>query len=213
MKYTEEDYRKNLEYVRGIFTLGGLSECGKTTAGYRFQSIGVRKSKIIHVEYDMMRDRGVDPSQGIFPEDFENLYKDAPDVAFKEFLFRFIEKLKEENVRFASLESLYRAPLGAFIKKELGAKVAHIYIDAPVEDRAYREYLKVNEKARREGLPEITLNEMIAQVQKKDAFKMERGATDVKTIADYIIDNSCNVSRESFLEHIDNIARKMGVRI
>ena len=211
MLYTRENYSKNLEYVGAIFTLGGLSECGKTTAGYRFQALGVRKSKIIHIEYDMMRARGINPDNGVTPDTFEDLYRSEPQAAYEEFLFRFIEKMKADNTRFASLESLYRAPLGAFIKHELGPRAANIYIDAPLEDRAYREYLKVNQKAREAGSSEISLDEMIAKVQEKDKFKTERRATDVRDIADFVVDNSRNVTLDQFLSQIDSIAYKMGV--
>lgn len=211
MRFTEQQYQDNLNYVDGIFTLGGLSECGKTTAGKHFQEIGVRKSKIIQIEYDMMRENGIDPSLGTTPEQFEDLYRENPDKAFKEFLFRLIEKMKEEGFKFASLESLYRAPLGAFIKKELGAKAANIYIEAPVEARAYREMIKVNQKVEEEGGIPVTLQEMIDRVNEKDKFKMERNATAVKDIADYVVDNSEGVSKEQFVAKIDAIARAMGV--
>ena len=211
MLLTPEAYRKNLEYVGGIFTLGGLSECGKTTAGYHFQKLGVRKSKIIEIEHDMMRERGINPEKGLTPDDFEGLYKSDPEAAFVEFLFRLIEKMKAENVKFASLESLYRAPLGAFIKRELGTRAANIYIDAPLEDRAYREYLKINKKARETKMPEVSLPDVMAQVSKKDEFKTARRATDVRDIADYIVDNSRDVPLRSFLEQIENIALALGV--
>lgn len=191
--------------------MGGLSECGKTTAGYRFQELGVRKSKIIHIEYDMMRERGINPDHGLTPDDFESLYKENPDEAFKEFLFRLIEKMKAENNPYASLESLYRAPLGEFIKKELRDKAVNIYIEAPVEDRAYREWVKVNAKATENGMPPIALETMIAQVNQKDQFKMDRQAMLVRDIADHVIDNSKSVSKDEFLARIDAVAASLGV--
>lgn len=213
MQISEKDYQDHLDYVAGIFTLGGLSECGKTTAGYRFQSFGIRKSKIVQIEHDMMRERGINPEDGLTPDDYENLYKENPDKAFKEFLFRLIQKMKEEQFKYASLESLYRAPLGAFIKKELGSRAANIYIDAPVEARAKRELEKINAKALEIGNPLITLDEMIQRVNEKDAFKMERKATDVKNIADYIVDNGNDTSKKMFLQQIYTIAEQMGVVI
>lgn len=211
MNFTEEQYLDNLDYVHGIFTLGGLSECGKTTAGKRFQELGVRKSKIIHIEYEMMKERGVDINTTT-PEDFENLYINNTESSFKEFLFRLIEKMKEEGFRFASLESLYRAPLGAFIKKEFGKKAANIYIDVPLEDRAYREMIKINKKAEVDGGNTLSLEEVIKKTTEKDEFKITRGALDVKTIADHIINNSKKVSKEEFIAQIDKIAKNMGVK-
>lgn len=213
MDFTEKEYQDNLAYVKGIFTLGGLSECGKTTAGNRFKELGIRKSKIIHIEYEMMQDRGWDISNGVPSEFFQRLYAVDQEKVFKEFLFRLINKMKSENVQYASLESLYRAPLGAFIKKELGDRALNIYIDAPVEVRAKREMKKVNDKAVVEGGSLVTLEEMIKRVEKKDLFKKEHHAADVKDIADFVVINTEDVSKEDFIGAIDKIAAKLGVAI
>lgn len=213
MNFTEKEYQDNIHYVKGIFTLGGLSECGKTTAGNRFKELGVRKSKIIHIEYEMMQDRGWDISNGVPSDYFKNLYANQPELVFKEFLFRLINKMKEENVQYASLESLYRAPLGAFIKKELGERAANIFIDTPLEVRALREMKKINDKAEIEGSKKVTLQEMIAKVSKKDEFKKEHHADDVKNIADYIVNNGAETALVDFINEIDRIAVSLGVEI
>ena len=147
MKFTDKEYLEALGYVQGMFSLGGLSECGKTSAGYKLQDMGARKSKIIHIEREMMEERGYDLSQGMKDEHFVNLYAENQNQAFREFLFRLIGHMKEEGKPFASIESLYRAELGAFLKRELKGKMANIFIDAPVEARAKRELEKVNAKA------------------------------------------------------------------
>ena len=211
MNFSEKDYQDNLKYVSGLFSLGGLSECGKTSAGLRLAELGVRRSKIIKIERAIMEERGYDLSDGMKNEHFVRLYAVNPEEIFKEFLFRLIELMKIDGTRFASIESLYRAELGAFLKKELGARMANIYIDAPVEARAARELIKVNKKAREEGKPEITLEEMVAKVIAKDKFKMEHHAEKVKDIADFIVDNSECVTKEEFLSKIDEIAYSMGV--
>jgi len=213
MKFSERDYRKNLDGVQGLFTLGGMSECGKTTAGNRFHEIGVRKSKIIHIEYDMMRDRGMHTQNGLKPEDFESLYEADQHAAFREFLFRLIEKMKEEGYGFASLESLYRAPLGAFLKNELQGRAANIYIESPLEVRARRETDKYNAKAAQNGENAVSYEEILEKIRMKDAFKRRLKAEDVKTIADYVVDNSEKTSKEDFLVQIDAIAIDKGVVI
>ena len=205
MVFTEKEYLDNLNYVEALFTLGGLSECGKTSAGKQFEKIGIRKGKIIKIEREMMEERGYDLSDGMKDEHFINLYKNQEE-SFREFLYRLIEHMKQEGVTKASIESLYRAPLGAFLKRELGDKCSNIYIEAPIESRAYREMLKVNEKAKMEGTPLITLEEMIEKVKKKDIFKEEHNASACYDIADYVVDNSTNVSYEEFLEEIVRIA-------
>ncbi|MDF2685698.1 MAG: hypothetical protein K0S55_879 [Clostridia bacterium] len=211
MKFSEKQYTSNLNYIKGIFSLGGLSECGKTSAGKYLDSIGVKRIKIIHIEKEMMIERNYDISNGMQHFHFINLYKDSPNEVFKEFLFKLIEMMKEANVQYASIESLYRAELGLFLKQELGEKMVNIYIEAPVEVRAARELIKVNTEASKEKLPLITLDEMIVKVKEKDAFKIENNAQKVKDIADYIIDNSADVSKEQFIEKIGYIADKFDI--
>ena len=211
MVITNEQYKEALSYVDGIFSLGGLSECGKTSAGYKLKEMGARKSKIIHIEREMMEERGYDLSDGMKDEHFIALFSGDAEVAFREFLYRLIGHMKEEGYKFASIESLYRAELGAFLKKELGDRMANIYIDAPVEVRVKREMQKVNQKAAEEGTSMVTFEEMLAKVQKKDEFKTKHNAGKVKEIADFVVDNSENVTREEFLSKIEEIAHGQGL--
>lgn len=212
MVISEKNYQDNLAYVKGMFSLGGLSECGKTSAGLRLAELGVRRSKIIQIEREMMLERGYDLSDGMKDEHFVLLYATETEEVFREFLFRLIEKMKADGTQFASIESLYRAELGSFLKAELGERMANIYIDAPVEVRAYREMLKVNAKAEQEGKPPVTLEEMIEKVSKKDIFKTSHNAQKVKDIADYVVDNSDSVTKEQFMSKIDEIAFAIGVK-
>lgn len=212
MEISERDYQSNLTYVKGMFSLGGLSECGKTSAGLRLAELGVRRSKIIQIEREMMIEREYDLSDGMKDEHFVMLYAKETEKVFREFLFRLIEKMKADETQFASIESLYRAELGSFLKAELGERMANIYIDVPVEVRAYREMLKVNSKAEKECKPQISLEEMIEKVRKKDLFKISHDALKVKDIADYIVDNSSGVTKEQFLSKIDEIAFAMGIK-
>lgn len=211
MNFTTEQYNEALTYVGGMFSLGGLSECGKTSAGYKLKEMGARKSKIIHIEREMMEERGYDLSDGMKDEHFIALFSGDTEAAFREFLYRLIGHMKEEGFKFASIESLYRAELGAFLKKELGERMANIYIDAPAETRAKREMQKVNKKAEEEGTPTISFEEMLEKVHQKDEFKIKHNALKVKDIADFVVDNSEEVSREEFLSKIEEIAHSMGL--
>ncbi len=211
MKFTDAQYQEALNYVKGMFSLGGLSECGKTSAGYKLQEMGARKSKIIHIEREMMEERGYDLSDGMKDEHFISLYAENQEQAFREFLYRLIKHMQEENKPFASIESLYRAELGAFLKRELKDRMANIFIDAPAETRAKRELQKVNEKALAEGKPTITFEEMLKKVNQKDEFKTKHNAGKVKDIADYIVDNSDNVTKEQFLGQIEKIGHSLGL--
>ena len=211
MKFTDKQYQEALSYVSGIFSLGGLSECGKTSAGYKLQAMGARKSKIIHIEREMMEERGFDLSDGMKNEHFIMLYANNPEEVFKEFLYRLILHMQEEHYKYASIESLYRAELGAFLKKELGNKMANIFIDSPAETRALRELEKVNAKAIENGESPIMYEEMLEKVHKKDEFKISHNADKVKDIADYVVDNSSKVSKEQFLGKIEEIGHSLGL--
>ena len=58
------------------------------------------KSKIIHIEREMMEERGYDLSEGMKDEHFVNLYADNQEEAFREFLYRLIKHMQEENKSF-----------------------------------------------------------------------------------------------------------------
>lgn len=211
MKFTNKEYQDALGFVKGMFSLGGLSECGKTSAGYKLQEMGARKSKIIHIEREMMEERGYDLNNGMLDEHFIRLYAGDCETTFREFLFRLIIHMKKEDKPFASIESLYRAELGAFLKKELKERMANIYIDAPAEARAKRELIKVNKKALAEGKTIMTFEEMLKKVHKKDEFKIKHNAAKVKDIADYVVDNSEAVTKEQFLNEIEKIGHSLGL--
>ena len=134
------------------------------------------------------------------------LYKNQEET-FKEFTFRLIEKAKDENHKKISIESLYRHSYGSFLKRELGSKCANIYIEAPFEIRANREFerlRKVNIKNN-----QLDLEQIIYRVKEKDEFKIKHGADKCKMIADYIIDNDGNMDYENFLLEINTIVSKV----
>lgn len=89
--------------------------------------------------------------------------------------------------------------------------MANIFIDAPAEVRASREMEKVNAKALDEGKPTITFEEMLKKVNQKDEFKIKHNAIKVKDIADYVVDNSEEVTREQFLNDIEKIGHSLGL--
>lgn len=206
MVITKENYESKKEYVKGMFSLGGLSECGKTSAGLYMDHIGVKRLKIIQIEKEMMEERGYDLSLGMKEYHFDELYQENRDEVFREFLYRLIIKLQAEGVKYASIESLYRAELGVFLKKELGARMINIFIDAPLKVRAEREYQKINERAAREDGAIVRLEEIIQRTSQKDAFKIRHGADRVKNIADIIIKNDSFITKIEFDSMVGGIA-------
>lgn len=198
MKITDEQFTKRKEYIKGMFSLGGLSECGKSAAGLYFASIGIKRMKIIAIEKEMMLERNYQFSGHPTENDFKKLYANNPEQIFREFLYRLIGKMQEAGTHYASIESLYRSELGAYLKKELGAKMLNIYIEAPLEIRAKREF---NKQTSANG-ENYTFDEIVERTKKKDQFKIKHGALRVKEIADIIVNNDKFVENEQQYENI-----------
>lgn len=198
MKITDEQFTKRKEYVKGMFSLGGLSECGKSAAGLYFDSIGIKRMKIIAIEKEMMLERNYQFSGHPTENDFKKLYANNPEQIFREFLYRLIGKMQEAGTHYASIESLYRSELGAYLKKELGAKMLNIYIEAPLEVRAKREF----KKQTIDNGENYTFDEIVERTKKKDQFKIKHRALRVKEIADIIVNNDKFVENEQQYENI-----------
>ena len=192
MEFTEQDFENRKNFVKGMFSLGGLSECGKSAAGIYFDSIGIKRMKIIAIEKEMMIERNYQFTGHPSEQDFTNLYAKDTEKVFKEFLYRLIGKMQEENIHYASIESLYRSELGVYLKKELGPKMMNIYIEAPLEVRAQREY----KKQTIDNGKDFTFDEIVERTKKKDQFKIKHGALKVKDIADIIVNNDSFVENE-----------------
>ena len=198
MKITDEQFTKRKEFVKGMFSLGGLSECGKSAAGLYFDSIGIKRMKIIAIEKEMMLERNYQFSGHPSENDFKKLYANNPEQIFREFLYRLIGKMQEAGTHYASIESLYRSELGAYLKKELGEKMLNIYIEAPLEVRAKREF----KKQTIDNGENYTFDEIVERTKKKDQFKIKHGALRVKEIADIIVNNDKFVENEQQYENI-----------
>ena len=192
MEFTEKDFENRKNFVKGMFSLGGLSECGKSAAGIYFDSIGIKRMKIIAIEKEMMTERNYQFTGHPSEQDFTNLYAKDTEQVFKEFLYRLIGKMQEENIHYASIESLYRSELGVYLKKELGPKMMNIYVEAPLEVRAQREY----KKQTIDNGENFTFDEIVERTKKKDQFKIKHGALKVKDIADIIVNNDSFVANE-----------------
>ena len=203
MEFTEQDYENRKDFVKGLFSLGELSEIGKSAAEIYFDSIGIKRMKIIAIEKEMMIERNYQFTGHPSEQDFTNLYAKDTEKVFKEFLYRLIGKMREENIHYASIESLYRSELGVYLKKELGPKMMNIYVEAPLEVRAQREY----KKQTIDNGENFTFDEIVERTKKKDQFKIKHGALKVKDIADIIVNNDSFVENEKqFLNIMAGIA-------
>lgn len=191
-------FNESISHIEGMFSLGGMSECGKSTAGLHLQKLGIVRLKIIKFEEKMMRHRGYDLSNGMKEDYFVELYSSNTEEVLKEFLYLVSKYMEENNIKYASLESMYRPQMAQFLKDTLKEKMANIYIEANIDQRAKREWLKYYKDSN-------TLEEITKKVKEKDKFKIRNGANKVKDVADYIIDNSGSL--ESLITNIDNIVK------
>lgn len=68
----------------------------------------------------------------------------------------------------------------------------NIYVEAPLEVRAQREY----KKQTIDNGENFTFDEIVERTKKKDQFKIKHGALKVKDIADIIVNNDSFVENE-----------------
>jgi hypothetical protein len=112
-----------------LFSLGGLSECGKSCAGQYFASRGVPRIKIARVLADVGRDLLLDPDA---PNFTDRLYSAHASTAMPMFVERVANQVVEHSVQRASLESMYQPQMATFLKDVLGQRMVHIFIEAPL---------------------------------------------------------------------------------
>lgn len=94
-----------------------------------YESIGFERMKIIQIECEMIISRKYNLSNGMTDSRFTELHRNKIQDIFKEFLLRLIDKIKANDKKFVSIESLYRGPLGTFLKAELQDKVVNINVN------------------------------------------------------------------------------------
>lgn len=103
------------------------------------------------------------------------------DSALAQEVLRFLHM--HRHIALASVESLHNPGLPVVFKKLLGKRVTVVFLDSPQEERARRHML----------LPEATMEEFL----RKETLKESRGALQVKTLADLVIDTSITSPEET----------------
>lgn len=189
--------------IKGIITLGGLSECGKSTFGKMLESNGIMRYKIIEVERELMRRRGMKLSSKIDDSNFQKLYSENLDKVFNEFLEVLSKIMKKNNASYVVLESLYRVKLGEFIKEKFEDRSLNIFIESSFEKRVEREYRKL--KSINSGTNFLHVQNL---VESKDRFKLKHSAHQVKEIADIILLND-NLSLKDLKQKAEEISKKL----
>ena len=170
--------REKLYKNKTIFALTGMSECGKSTVGKYFDSIGIPRLKIVKL-FERIRDKK-SPGENLYEFTGREEKKD-PCSLWDLFIAELLEEMNRLNVDMVSIESLYGGGLGPYLKQKLAHHFCLVYIDIPLEVRLKRQVVRENlvsiEKAKKIMLP-------------RDKVKKESGIPDLKKIADIIIDNS-----------------------
>jgi hypothetical protein len=173
-----------IETIDTVWALGGLSESGKSTVGSLLaNSYGIRRLKIGYLLANAATRLGL-------PE--PSVYDLTPQLLAEELVVELDQyALRHRDQRRYSIESIHRAAMTRELKKIMGAKLVITYIEAPFPLRLIRSG---------------TSPESIAE---KDQTKLTRGAAEVSTFADELVDNSGSmVSLEASVARM--ISRRYG---
>ena len=168
-----------LAHVSRLFSLGGMSECGKSEAGRFFADRGVERLKIARFIEVIASSRGYDMSGDAFTD---HLFEADADGTLAEFVKLVGSHMRRLGLRYASLESMYRVPMATYLKAVLDNRMINIYIDAPFDVRVEREWAKLGKDA--------SVKDVEGQVAEKDEMKTRIGVPQLRDFADIIIDNS-----------------------
>ncbi len=168
-----------LAHVSRLFSLGGMSECGKSEAGRFFADRGVERLKIARFIEVIASSRGYDLSGDDYTD---QLFEVDADGTLAEFVRLVGSHMGGAGIRCASLESMYRVSMATHLKAVLGDRMVNIYIDAPFDVRVEREWAKSGKDS--------SVRDVERRVAEKDEMKARIGVPGLRDVADIVIDNS-----------------------
>lgn len=175
-----------------IYFLSGLSESGKSQAGIWATEAGIFRLKIIYFEKMIGQLKGLQMRTKAETETtLEILYQNEYEMieTFKNYIYDFMVANKCEAI---SLESLYRAELAIGFLNDPRFETEVIYLEAPIEKRAEREFVKIQQTQLNQ---DSSLTSILKQTEVKDDFKIAKGVLKVKAIATQIINNDRSLSK------------------
>lgn len=200
LKLSEGVFAKGKSYVENrftkktVFALTGMSECGKSTVGEYFNSIGVDRLKIVNIFGKLHAKRA--PHQEFYEFLSEAEQRD-PFELWDFFLDELLGDMLARQTNAVSIESLYGGGLGPYLKQKLGEHFHILYVDISLEIRIQRQMMRENltdaEEAKKILLP-------------RDEIKARSGIPELKEISDEVIDNS--VPLKNLYRAIDLLAEK-----
>lgn len=165
------------DYPEKAFLLSGLSECGKSTAGMYFDSIGIKRMKLVKVlaYKEMKKNKNINPYEYAV-----ELAKEKGEIfVAQKFIDNLTDICNRENTRYCSVESLIYRRNAEYIKSKMPDRFIITYIDMPEKERLKRQMIRSRvdiEEAKKIMLP-------------RDKIKMSHGAHEIKNIADVVINN------------------------
>lgn len=163
------------DHIERVYAFGGMSESGKSTAAdYLRTTYGVTRLKIYYLIDNAAKINGL-----------PDIYS-QPDEALAELMLEELSRMArwQYYLQEYSLESLHRFSMTKHLKKLLGDSFVVCYCEAS-------EQMRIERAADKAG------------VREKDRIKVERGADQIKRIADYILDN--NLDFVSLRKQLDGV--------
>lgn len=145
-----------------VYAFGGMSESGKSTsADYLRTKYGVTRLKIHYLIETAAKIR-----------DIPDVYS-QPEYILAELILEELDRLarRQYYLREYSIESLHRLEMTKQLKRLLGCKLVICYCNASQEKRRAR------------------VNESSDELHRRDDVKVNRGADQIKSIADFVINN------------------------
>ena len=101
-----------------LFSLGGLSESGKSSVGIYLESLGFLRIKIKTIEKEMMLESGLIESESdATNENLYNLLYKNQNLAIQTFINKLEKKIGPN--KYATIESIYRPKLHVFFKRKM----------------------------------------------------------------------------------------------
>lgn len=172
-----------------IISVGGLSECGKSTVGLYCINKGYLRLKIgkYYKEYYSKLKSNLD-----FMDWSKHMDQTNPEEIAKYLLSRVLEDIKTNNAKGAILESLYGDILARNLKQLYPEGFKVLFVSAKESVRAERQATKASFNSYEEALEDL---------RNRDAVKVSWGALRTEEIADFVIENNC--SKKEYLTKID----------
>jgi len=193
--FPEEGAEMNGKII--MLGLSGMTECGKSSAGVYFDSVGVKRVKMVKIMERIWREN---------PGDFEDvgsfgdyMLKHRPEWYRLAFADMLLKVMAEEGFTACSLESMGDPAMVEYLHARFPGEFFSLYIDADLEKRLdhqmIREDLTDREKAKSILLPKDDF--------KSNFWHME----EIKPIADFVIDN--NGTYDEFIAQLDNVLAEL----